>query len=335
MVRSLIVAVLAIPGVATLCVSPVHAQCDSTGHGAPGKTNVAATSSSITVSWLLLCPSVPGRIELRQGGTSQKQWQDGALLGSVALAPLQRGGGVTGNNLSPATPYPHLRLCSVYPPPDIWCTSEFGAQTGPKQPGPPGVPGPPTNLAITFNSYDSATLTWREVNFVGTATLSSTPSATNPSKVNINTNVDGNYFVYFVHLHGSTLYEFSICNQGNTGQACAMVGGTTPAQPPAPPVPFVLNPKAVLAATKQVQISWTLVAHNPADWIEVQRQILLATPSGLKPGKFLAISGRLPASTTSYNDSNVVRGFINVYRVCGGKLNFLVCSDPSNSVVGN
>src|ERR1022692_3022293 len=106
MPRAHIMAVLVAVGLATVYVTPVRAQCDSTGHGAPGITNVAATSSSIKVSWLLQCSLVPARIELRQGGTSQQAWQNGTLLGTIDLAPLMNGGAVTVSQLPAVSTLP-------------------------------------------------------------------------------------------------------------------------------------------------------------------------------------------------------------------------------------
>ena len=93
-----------------------RADCDSTGHGVPGVVGPTATDTSITVSWLLLCPIIPSSMQLREGGTTQKNWQDGTLLGTESLAPLENGGAVTASHLMPLTPYLNLRLCAIWIP---------------------------------------------------------------------------------------------------------------------------------------------------------------------------------------------------------------------------
>ena len=95
-----------------------RADCDFTGHGVPGVVGPTATDTSITVSWLLLCPIIPSSMQLREGGTTQKNWQDGTLLGTESLAPLENGGAVTASHLMPLTPYLNLRLCAIYSSPN-------------------------------------------------------------------------------------------------------------------------------------------------------------------------------------------------------------------------
>jgi hypothetical protein len=84
--RNILVAMFAAAGTLGIYSEPAVAQqCDLTGGGVPGITNVAATNSTIDVSWVLLCPLIPSRMELRQGGTSQRDFQDGLLSESPLL----------------------------------------------------------------------------------------------------------------------------------------------------------------------------------------------------------------------------------------------------------
>lgn len=334
-------------GITVLSAAPVYAQqCDETGHGAPGVSNVGANNSGsgFTVFWILQCTLHPDKIEVRQGGTSQEGWQDGALLGSISLAPLMNGGTVAASNLSANSQYLHLRLCSIYLTPDFesWCSDEFGAFTGPPS---PGLPVPPTDLAVTIKPqaaqvFSDATLSWHQFNFAGTATLTTTPALAHNTgtTISVDSNVSHDYTTFFNNLVGSATYMFSICNENSVGRSCATVSAKTLPQPPAPPIPFAVDVKAVLVGPGHAHISWTLVTSNPAISFVVQRQILIVDPSatlGLRAGKFLPISGQLPGGDTSYDDLAVVKGIINVFRVCGQKLNFTVCSNPSNRIVGN
>ncbi len=333
-------------GIAVLSAAPVFAQCDDTGRGDPGVSNVGANNSGsgFTVFWVLLCTLHPDKIEIRQGGTTQQGYQDGTLLGSITLAPLMNGGTVAASNLSANSQYLNLRLCSVYLTPDFesWCSAEFGAFTGPVA---PGLPEPPTQLSVTIKPQGSgvlfdATLSWHQFNFVGTTTLATAPPLANhiATSISVDSNISHDYTTFFNNLLASTTYMFSICNLNSVGQSCATVSAATLPPPPAPPLPFAVNVKAALVAPGHAHITWTLVTNNPASSFEVERQILIVDPSaplGLKAGNFLLISGQLPGGATSYEDLAVVKGIINVFRVCGQKLNFRVCSTSSNRIVGN
>ena len=131
-----------------------RADCDLTGHGVPGVVGPTATDTSITVSWRLLCPIIPSSMQLREGGTTQKNWPAGTLLGTESLAPLENGGAVTASHLMPLTPYLNLRLCAIYSSPEPpWCTASFGASTL----GEIGTPIPTftTASATQTSIYDS------------------------------------------------------------------------------------------------------------------------------------------------------------------------------------
>lgn len=139
-------------------------------------------------------------------------------------------------------------------------------------------------------------------------------------------------------------YTFKVCSANSFNpqkQACAQVAGMAP---PPPPPAVATNPKAVLLqdshGTKYAQITWTLVQHNTAQWIAVQRRIFLATsnPSGLKAGNYVWITSKLPGNATSYNDLGFVKPFPNDYRVCGVASGLsdsdVACSDSSNRIYG-
>jgi hypothetical protein len=325
--RALIIAILAAVGMTTVYANPAFAQCDSTGHGDPGITNVAATSSSITVSWLLQCPLVPTRMELREGGTSQRGWQDGTLLGSTDLAPLMNGGGVTASNLAADTLYPNLRVCSVYTSPDFesWCTSEFGAQTSGSS---SGLPDPPKNLKLTFLSWDSAHLDWQNgANATGIVVTSI------PATVNANFPPDWTGGQFYGALKPVTSYLFSVCEVNQKGQSCAQISGTTPAPPPAPS-PAMTPPASVKAAWSgagQIAVTWIPGRGNsPQNYLNVYHRIGIAPLTDIDASPWVAVASHLNINANSFTDTRPHIVPRHIYVVCAvdhDNPSYLACSE--------
>jgi len=232
----------------SVCTAPLGAQCDSGGHGPPLLANVAATSSTLTFSWILSCTNTPfpTTMQIRQGGTPQRSWQDGTLLGTESLQLLQNGGGVTALNLTPDTLYSNLRVCAVYADGQSPCTDPRAEKTS------GGPPGGPFNFSATPVSWNEIKLTWQ--NLPGTTRLELTWTPGNRSM-----NFGGQLptFENVSGLMAVTQYTFKLCQINQNGNKnCAQAAATTLAPPPAP-LPFVPPSSVTASWTGPTQITVT------------------------------------------------------------------------------
>ena len=279
-------------------IDPAWADCDTTGHGVPGISNTSATSSSILVSWLLLCPLHPTRMELRQGGTSQSQWQDGMLLGSIDLAPGMNGGGVPASHLMSSTRYADLRLCSVYTSPDFksWCT-EFGVSTAQglqcwsllRSVGNAVVDGR-SNGRHCAGNYLRAQLQGRCLPDDGSAvSIAAFGVACRILSIGESDTVD----VY--HLVDGPIYTFSACNKNAMGEACVSAVVNTPAPPPAP------QPALPLRAPTRLQAAWNGATDVKVTWVPAQN----SRPNYLNVYHKAATSPEFKRSTSSVGPCGV------------------------------
>jgi len=284
--------------------SAAKADCDETGHGAPGVSNIAATTTSITVSWFLLCPVIPNSMQLRQGGTSQMQYQDGTLLGQQVLQPLENGGGVTANNLAPATTYQNLHLCAIYSGPGEppWCTPSFGAATL----NPSLTPTPTiTQVSATQNSI---TFAWNgNTNYAGynvSIIQAAYAMIGAPTQYSVGGGQTGQYT--FSPLNSATTYQIAVqgCIPGGWVSDCSSWTGkdvTTKSPPP----PAALPPQNLHSFS------------NSISWIEV----LWTNPPGVLSVETMRTPGYSPSSSIQsipggIQDNSVVSGQEYTYQVC-------------------
>jgi hypothetical protein len=315
----------------SVAVIPAMGQtCDSLNQCIPSITNVATTPNTITVSFLQ-SGAHPDRINLYEGGTAQRNYADGITLASMSLAPLQNGGAITANNLQPNTSYQELHLCALFTANGFvpWCTDAFGAKTQPAGPPAPGLPTAPINLRVSFLSWREARLDWFNGNFQGNAWQTRIP-ATNSISESIGEEPNTNQNSFDSRLSGSTYYRFTICNRNAVGDSCASVTGTSPPQPPAPPIlfkPTGVTVKRTGALT--TVITWQSPLRGTAGaWLEVDRQAARENhvPVSNKPWK--TISGKLSITTLTFTDDGAIPLIEFNYRVCTVVLNDRACSDP-------
>ena len=306
-------------------IDPAWADCDTTGHGVPGISNTSATSSSILVSWLLLCPLHPTRMELRQGGTSQSQWQDGMLLGSIDLAPGMNGGGVPASHLMSSTRYADLRLCSVYTSPDFesWCTDLFGVSTAQ---GPSGLV-PPSGLSVTLlSTADPMDVTARatifERNYKGDAYLTTAPpSRSPPSGWHVDSSIGESYTVDVYHLVDGPIYTFSACNKNAMGEACVSAVVNTPAPPPAPQPALPLRAPTRLQAAwngaTDVKVTWVPAQNSRPNYLNVYHKAATSPESNVPPVPWALVGSHLGLEAMSFDDTRPhILPLRHIYRVC-------------------
>jgi hypothetical protein len=319
--------------VVLLGVSAIPAEsqvCDSLGQCKPLITNVGTTATTITVSFLQY-ETHPDSIALYHGGTSGRNYTDGMTLATLVLAPLQNGGGINANNLQSNTDYQELHLCALFSANGFvsWCTDAFSAKTQAGSPPPPGHPPTPLNLRVSFLSWHQARLDWFNGNFQGDAQQSRVP-ATNSISVNIAEQPNMAQSSSDNTLFGSTLYRFTICNRNNVGDACASTTGTSPPEPPAPPILF----KPTGVTVKRTSALTTVVTWQkpsrvfPEDWIEVDRQAARENHVNVSNKPWITVSGHLSTSTLTFTDGAAIPLIQFNYRVCTAVLNSRACSDP-------
>lgn len=336
--RVVLLAIVTMIGLAGL---PAFAQeCDTTGHGDPRLANIAATSSTIVVSFLLLCATPPQSVEMRQNGTSERNFQDGRLLGSVRLGSLQNVAAVTASNLTPDTTFQNLRLCATYLDSPPWCSGTFGARTASAS---SGVPAPPKNFAAKPTSYVTIHLSWQ--NSPGADHLSLTRQPGDNNQPTSTINISGpNTFFNATNLHPATTYSFKLCEVNVHGQSCAQASARTPAPPPAPaPLPpegLLDFHVTALSTPRNVHITWIPPFFDPATsaTLDLERRILVMKNDVLTPGEFQLVASGLSPTAVSADDDFPIQGLIFEYRVCfnlNHPRRVRECSKLSNRVVGH
>jgi len=258
--------------VAGLAGVPAFAQeCDTVGHGAPRVANIATTSSTIVVSWFLVCMAPPQSMELRQNGTDSHFFQDGRLLGSASVGPLQNAGAVSAPNLSPDTTFQGLRLCPKYLDSPPFCTGTFGARTASAS---SDAPAPPTNFRAVVTSggvRSTIHLSWQNSAGANQLNLTRVPGVNNQPSSSINIfgpNLDTSSDV--PDLQPATTYQFTLCEVNVHGQNCAQASARTPA-PPLAPEPFVIVVTAARTGPGAARITWTK-PNVPFDSFDVERR---------------------------------------------------------------
>ncbi len=287
-----------------LAASAAWADCDSTGHGAPGIADIVPTATSITVSWLSLCPAVPNSMQIREGGTSQMNFQDGALLGTESLQPNENGGAVTANNLTPATSYLNLRLCAIYSGPGEppWCTGSFGAATSDagQTPTPVITQVITTETSISFSWNGGTNYAAYNVSILQSAYA----SIARPNQTQVGGGFSGQYT--FSMLQPATSYEIAVqgCIPGGWNSLCSTFATKT-VTTSSPPPPAALPPEnlhTLSNSVSSIMILWT----NPPGVLQSDVTRMPGWMAG-------AIGNNIPGGI---QDDSVVSGELYTYQVC-------------------
>jgi hypothetical protein len=330
--RSIIVPVFATAGILGINAEPAVAQCDTIGRGDPSLIYIIATSSSIDVSWLLQCPLQPSRVELREGGTSQSQWQDGLLLGTTTpLGLFQRDGHVLASNLAADTLLSDLRLCSIFTSPDMesWCSNAFAAKTDPAPSS--GLPDPPRNITVTFLNWHTAHVDWvngANADYIQFTRTPPVPIAESWAPLD----PAWRWGITDGGIARGWTYLYSICGVNKLGQSCGQVIATPPAPPPAPP-PVILrvptNVQATWNGPKEIELTWVPAQNATTDYMNVYHAVAIGL-SDVPPPQWTLIGSHLNVNSTSFKDARPhdppLRHIYNVCVVDGGHPSDVVCA---------
>ena len=153
-----------------LGATAARAACDALGQGPPIKGTIKTGATSLQVSWLPQCPSVPPSMHLVLGGSSSNG-SDGRVIGQQNnLTQFENAGAIpTDVPLITNHRYDDLRLCAVYSAKVAYCGVSFSATpiAQPTTPTPVITTVTPTQNSIAYQWESSVQYTSYNVRITG------------------------------------------------------------------------------------------------------------------------------------------------------------------------